>query len=127
MSAERWLSAERLERITGKPHAEGQWIDLGSLPRGLPRKSPAVMTDISAYRSTIDGSMISSRSTHRDHLRAHGCVELGNDVSGGPATKDWSPSAADIVADIKRAAEQGAPPGMHAALHEAQHALDDAI
>jgi hypothetical protein len=41
--------------------------------------SPMVMRDIKAYKSMIDGSMISSRSTHRDHLRAHNCIEVGNE------------------------------------------------
>lgn len=40
-----------------------------------------VMPDIKPYRSMIDGTMITSRSQHREHLRAHGCVEIGNDSS----------------------------------------------
>ena len=39
-----------------------------------------VMPDIKEYTSMIDGTRITSRSQHRAHLRAHGCVELGNDV-----------------------------------------------
>lgn len=38
-----------------------------------------VWNDIQPYRSQIDGSMISSRSTHKAHLKAHGCVEVGNE------------------------------------------------
>jgi len=38
-----------------------------------------VMPDISPYKSMIDGSMITSRSVHRDHLRQHGCIEVGNE------------------------------------------------
>lgn len=40
-----------------------------------------IMPDIQPYRSMIDGSMINSRSRHREHLRDHGCVEVGNDSS----------------------------------------------
>lgn len=40
-----------------------------------------VMGDIQPYRSMIDGRMITSRSQHREHLRQHGCVEVGNDSS----------------------------------------------
>jgi hypothetical protein len=29
----------------------------------------------------IDGRMITSRSQHREHLKAHGMVEVGNDAS----------------------------------------------
>ena len=38
-----------------------------------------VMNDIQPYQSMIDGSMITSRSRHREHLQAHGCIEVGNE------------------------------------------------
>lgn len=38
-----------------------------------------VMPDIQPYQSMIDGSMITSRSRHREHLQAHGCIEVGNE------------------------------------------------
>ena len=38
-----------------------------------------VMPDISPYRSQIDGSIIASRGQHREHLKQHGCVEVGNE------------------------------------------------
>lgn len=41
--------------------------------------APAIMGDIQPYKSMIDGSMIASRSTHREHLRQHGCIEIGNE------------------------------------------------
>ena len=40
-----------------------------------------VLGDITPYRSMIDGSEITSRSRHREHLKAHGMVEVGNDSS----------------------------------------------
>ena len=42
---------------------------------------PMIMHDIRPYTSMIDGSEITSRSRHREHLRDHGCVEVGNDSS----------------------------------------------
>lgn len=42
--------------------------------------APMVMPDIQPYRSMIDGTMITSRSEHRSHLRQHGCVEVGNEL-----------------------------------------------
>ncbi len=39
-----------------------------------------VMPDIKPYRSMIDGRHINSRSAHREHLRAHGCIEVGNET-----------------------------------------------
>ena len=41
---------------------------------------PQVVRDIEPYKSMITGEMITSRSTHRDHLRAHGCIEVGNEI-----------------------------------------------
>ena len=38
-----------------------------------------VIPDIQPYQSMIDGTMITSRSQHREHLRQHGCQELGNE------------------------------------------------
>jgi len=39
-----------------------------------------VANDIQPYRSMIDGSIISSRSRHREHLRDHNCTEIGNET-----------------------------------------------
>jgi len=39
-----------------------------------------IMPDIQPYQSQIDGSMITSRSKHREHLKKHGCMEVGNEV-----------------------------------------------
>lgn len=41
--------------------------------------APMVMPDIKPYTSMIDGQTINSRSIHRDHLRQHGCIEIGNE------------------------------------------------
>lgn len=41
--------------------------------------APLVYGDIQPYVSQIDGSIISSRSTHREHLRDHNCIEVGNE------------------------------------------------
>ena len=38
-----------------------------------------IQGDIAPYKSMIDGSMITSRSMHRRHLKANGCEEVGND------------------------------------------------
>lgn len=42
--------------------------------------APRVMSDIGGYISQVDGSWIDSRSKHRDHLKRHNMIELGNDV-----------------------------------------------
>lgn len=41
--------------------------------------APTVIPDIQPYISQATGELIQSRSQHRDHLKAHGLVEVGND------------------------------------------------
>ena len=41
--------------------------------------APIIMPDIQPYQSMADGSMITSRSQHRAHLRQHNCIEIGNE------------------------------------------------
>lgn len=41
--------------------------------------APMTISDIQPYKSMITGEMITSRSQHRDHLKAHGCTEVGNE------------------------------------------------
>lgn len=39
-----------------------------------------IVSDIGGYKSMADGSWISSRSEHREHLKRHNCIEIGNEV-----------------------------------------------
>jgi len=43
------------------------------------RSAPMVMSDIEGYTSMVDGSWISSRSHHRNHLKEHRMFEVGNE------------------------------------------------
>lgn len=45
-----------------------------------PRADHHILPDIKPYKSMITGEMITSRSKHREHLRAHGCIEVGNET-----------------------------------------------
>lgn len=49
---------------------------------------PYVITDIQPYQSMVDGSMIGSRSKHREHLKAHGMIEVGNEQPVQPKPKE---------------------------------------
>ena len=55
---------------------DGEWVERKRDKRG---RWHYVMPDIQPYKSMIDGRMITSRSEHRAHLKAHNCVEVGND------------------------------------------------
>ena len=58
---------------------DGVLYEKGTAPQREPR-GPMVMADIKPYKSMIDGRVITSRSKHREHLRAHGCIEVGNET-----------------------------------------------
>jgi hypothetical protein len=55
------------------------WAEIGAdyTPES---KSHQVMPDIAPYKSMVTGEEISSRSKHREHLRRHGVIEIGNET-----------------------------------------------
>lgn len=60
------------------------WVQVGGIlyekGTGPSREAgPLIMPDIQPYQSMITGETITSRSKHREHLRDHGAVELGNE------------------------------------------------
>jgi hypothetical protein len=61
----------------GTPEAEDAWKEKQEMTK---REAPMVMSDIPGYISQVDGSWIDSRSKHRNHLKQHRMIELGNDV-----------------------------------------------
>lgn len=42
--------------------------------------APFVMEDIKPYKNMVDGKMITSRSQHREFLKANRLVEVGNEI-----------------------------------------------
>jgi len=42
--------------------------------------TPMVMGDIQPYQSMATGEVITSRSRHREHLKQHGLIEVGNET-----------------------------------------------
>ena len=52
--------------------------------------APQITTDIQPYRSMITGERIAGRSQHREHLRRHGCIEIGNEMPKSKAAKPIS-------------------------------------
>tara|TARA_R110000744_G_scaffold122336_2_gene227317 strand:- start:347 stop:568 length:222 start_codon:yes stop_codon:yes gene_type:complete len=48
-----------------------------SKPKASARLS--IMRDIDTYKSIVTGEEITSRSSHREHLRRHNLVEIGNE------------------------------------------------
>jgi len=58
--------------------------------------APKVFEDIKPYKSMVTGEMITSRSQHRNHLKQHGCTEVGNE--------DMTPKK-DLFAEKRRKEE----------------------
>jgi len=81
-----------------------EWKPLQRRP-GLAREArargPYFIPDIEPYVSPLDGSVVGSRSHHRDHMRAHGVVEAGTDKPK-PTTVKPLP---DVRQDIREAYE----------------------
>lgn len=62
-------------------------------------KTAYVMPDIQGYKSMATGEWIISRSEHREHLKRHGLVEIGNEkIENKPRPLDR--------AGVRRAAEE---------------------
>jgi hypothetical protein len=67
--------------------------------------TPYVIKDIGEYWSPLDGTTITSRSQHREHMRAHDVVEVGNERIGNmtAATERAAPAVdRDLGETIKR-------------------------
>lgn len=45
-----------------------------------PRADYHVMGDIQPYQSMCDGSMVMGRRQHREHLKQHNVIEVGNET-----------------------------------------------
>ena len=71
-------AARTVDERNSAPDCHGPMIRIISAPA-------MVMPDIQPYRAIVDGSTISSRAQHREYLRKHGLIEVGNE--GSP--KHW--------------------------------------
>ena len=58
----------------------GELVEVSKDWRPEPKADFHVMPDIQPYQSMVDGTMITSRSHHRAHLKQHGMIEVGNEV-----------------------------------------------
>lgn len=65
-----------------------------------------VSTDIQPYQSQVDGSMITSKTQHRDHLKRHGLVEIGNEIDAHMKQEKPKVDKEAIRRDISQAIDQ---------------------
>jgi hypothetical protein len=80
----------------GAEEAEKSWEAKQAQER---RYAPMVQSDIQGYVSQIDGSWIDSKSKHRNHLKEHGCIEVGNEKMSNAAPKQ-DPQLKQRIAEI---------------------------
>lgn len=76
--------------------------DFGGDWSGIGNGSAYIMPDKLEYVSPIDGTHVTSRSTHRDHMRQHGVIEAGDMTVGSMGNRDRAPMTR-VGHDIKRA------------------------
>ena len=77
-----------------------KWVDRQDYFAVAEPVAPMIMRDIDPYQSIVTGETISSRSTHRDHLRSHGLVEVGNESVASSGKRPAPPPAGR---DVKQA------------------------
>lgn len=100
--SEHLLLQERMERrLNKKLHGFASYVrsDLAM---------PYIAPDRTEYKSVITGEQITSRNQHREHLKQHGCEEVGNEkIDIAPAREKVAKSMkATLAQDIKEAKEQ---------------------
>jgi len=79
-------------------HAWAEFDPLAARPAPM---APIVITDIQPYRSMFTGERIQSRRHHRDHLRAHRLIEVGNEYQKGLAI-DQAPESQGMTQRARR-------------------------
>lgn len=62
---------------------DGQLVEV-SLDYTPEPRSPLIVPDLKPYRSMVDGKMVMGRAQHREHLKVHNVVEVGNDMDTRP-------------------------------------------
>jgi len=80
-----------------RPEYGGDWSGIGN-------NAFTIMPDKLEYVSPIDGTHVTSRSTHREHMQRHGVREAG-DIKIGSMREDRAPmprAAHDILRSIEQ-------------------------
>jgi hypothetical protein len=81
---------------------EIDFVPKSEYSRAQYRSGMHIISDIAPYKNMIDGKVVAGRRQHRDFLRAHGVVEVGNEK---PVQRSDNSNRVDmgLVTEIKRA------------------------
>lgn len=96
----RWLELWNLSGEEG----DRLWAEKQRMDRGQTGVHFEVMPDIQPYRSMADGTLIESRSKHREHLKRHHCIEVGNEMHHMKAYGDYTPKGikGDLIREYQK-------------------------
>ena len=86
------------------PDFGGDWSGYENYSFAVP--VPYIMRDIGAYVSPLDGSSVTSRSQHRDHMKRHEVVEVGNERMVSPRPDTGVISTRETMRAVKEHLEQ---------------------
>lgn len=86
---------------------DGDWVEVDLAAPRLKSIAPMIVRDVEPYRSVITGERIGGRAQHREHLRMHGCIEIGNEVQS-PHRAPLPPIAPAIAEAIQASPERHA-------------------
>jgi len=59
----------------------GELVEKHLVVQQQENRAPMVMGDLQPYQSMATGEMVTSRSRHREILRQHNLIEVGNETS----------------------------------------------
>lgn len=90
-----WMPSDEYYALKARRKAAG--ANRSSLP------CPMIWSDIEPYRNVaVDGKMITSRSEHRQMLRDHGLVEVGNDYPKPRQPVELDDPTPDVAAAVQQ-------------------------
>jgi hypothetical protein len=100
MTKQDWLDFWNLSG----PEGEKAWEAKQHMDAGHSRVTHHVLPDIQPYQSMVDGSMIQGRRQHREHLKEHRVIEVGNEVKHLKGYGDYRPKNVkqDLIREFKR-------------------------
>ena len=85
--------------------------DYGGDGSGMGSTGFFYLPDKGAYISPLDGSEITSRSQHREHMIRHGVIEAGDmpvgHMNGAKRGPDMTPAGYDIANELRRKGHMG--------------------
>lgn len=67
----------------GNPEDEAAWVAKQEMDKRLENGGidvHLIATDIAPYKSMVNGEIIEGRKQHKEHLRRHNLVEIGNET-----------------------------------------------